>query len=81
MNDFFSFYCNLDRENDKKLAKKLFLKKKIHYSWFSLVRPENSSNSTSYAEIEGHRERLGSQEKKLKEAAKREKYEKYERMK
>ena len=25
MNDFFRFYCNLDRGNDIKLAKKLFL--------------------------------------------------------
>ena len=65
--------------------------KKIYYSWFSSVHPENSTNlitwwhsslnDTTLAEIEGHCEWLECQEKKLKEAAKSEKHEKYERMK
>ena len=90
MNDFFRFYCNLDRGNDIKLAKKLFLSKKYiildsrQFIQKILVTPSADGilllNET-LAKIEGHRERLGSQEKKLKETAKREKYEKYERMK
>ena len=38
------FVGNLDRGNDTKLAKKLFLLKKTYYSWFSSVHPENSTN-------------------------------------
>ena len=39
------FVCNLDRANDTKLAKKLFLLKNIYYSWLSSVHPEYSTNS------------------------------------
>ena len=91
MNDFFRFYCNLDRGNDIKLAKKLFLiqKKNIILDSRQFIQKISVTPSAdsilllteTLAKIEGHRERLGSQEKKLKEAAKREKYEKYERMK
>ena len=91
MNDFFRFYCNLDRGNDIKRAKKLFLSKKkkiiLDSRQFIQKIPVTPSADSilllteTLAKIEGHRERLGSQEKKLKEAAKREKYEKYERMK
>ena len=55
---------------------------KIYYSWFSSLHPENSTNYISrwhsflnnetLAEIDGHRERLERQEKKLEEASKRE---------
>ena len=65
--------------------------KKIYYSWFSSVHPENSTNSITrwhsslnnktLAEIEGHCKWLECQEKKLKEAAKSEKHEKYKCMK
>ena len=39
------FVGNLDRGNDTKLAKTLFLLKKTYYSWFSSVYLENSTNS------------------------------------
>ncbi|CAH3170725.1 unnamed protein product [Porites evermanni] len=58
--------------------------KNIKFIQKILVTPSADGNlllNETLAKIEGHRERLGSQEKKLKETAKREKYEKYERMK
>ena len=91
MNDFFRFHCDLDRGNDTKLAKKLFLSNKyiiLDSRQFIQKIPLTPSadcillqNNETLDEIEGHCERLELQEKKLEEAAKRKKHEKYERMK
>ena len=87
-----SLFCNLDRGNDTKLAKKLFLSKKyiiLGSRQFIQKIPVTTSadgilllNNETLAEIEGHRERLEHQETRNSGMRqKREKHEKYERMK
>ena len=73
------------------MAKKLFLLKRYIFldsRQFIQKIPVTPSadvilllHNETVAEIEGHRERPERQEKKLEEAAKREKHKKYERMK
>lgn len=85
------FLGNLSREKNTKLANKLFRSKRyviLNFHQFILKIPSTpTADSVLYLnvkmleEIEGHRKRLESEQKKHKEAADKEKLEKIERMK